>query len=147
MTQEWADYLITTPKIASKDYKFPTNDDYLTIEVFEENGSEKFLVDINRKGTYRLRKCTYLERYQVSQLLIRLDICENKPHRNPDDSVIVGNHVHVYREGYDMRWAYLLKDPLDRGLFKNVTDLVATFYDFCAYCNIRFNGTIQGCVL
>ena len=31
------------------------------------------------------------------------------PHTNPDDQIIGGTHLHIYKEGFDDRWAY----PID----------------------------------
>ena len=62
--------------------------------------------------------------------LLRLDI--GVGHRNPDGQEIQGPHLHIYREGYDAKWAYPL--PIDK--FKNIKDIRATLNDFMKFCNI-----------
>ena len=50
----------------------------------------------------------------------------------PDGEVIVGPHLHVYRENYGDKWAY----PLPPGKFENLDDLYQTFDDFMTECNV-----------
>lgn len=55
------------------------------------------------------------EKHSVSARIARtgtqlMRLCVNgAPHTNPDGAVISGTHLHVYREGYDARYA----DPVD----------------------------------
>ena len=44
-----------------------------------------------------------------------------------------GTHLHLYREGYEDKWAY----PVDRNRFRNPGNIWQAFEDFCQYCNIR----------
>jgi len=44
-----------------------------------------------------------------------------------------GTLLHLYREGYEDKWAYALK-PSE---FSNPREIVRTFEDFCRFCNIR----------
>lgn len=52
-------------------------------------------------------------------------------HTNPDKTDIGGTHLHIYREGYDDKWAL----PLP-GIFTNTNDLVKTLKEFLAYCKV-----------
>ena len=92
---------------------------------------ERFLLDIWR-GTFRLSKFRYQTRGRQVIVLVRLCI-DGAPHTNPDGTRLTGSHLHLYREGYDDKWA----QPLDVGLFSDTTDIARTFEDFCAYCNIQ----------
>lgn len=64
-------------------------------------------------------------------ILVRLEV-DGPPHTNPDGNLITGTHVHLYREGFDDKWAY----PLDVGQFPNPNDIARTFEDFCRYCRV-----------
>ena len=64
-------------------------------------------------------------------VLVRLDI-DGAPHTNPDGQKLEGTHLHIYREGYDDKWAY----PLDPIRFPNPSNLCRAFEDFCGYCNV-----------
>jgi hypothetical protein len=92
---------------------------------------ERFLLDIWR-GTIRLSKLRYQTRGRQVIVLVRLDI-DGAPHTNPDGARLPGTHLHVYREGYDDKWA----QPLDPKRFPDTTDIRRTFEDFCAYCNVQ----------
>ena len=63
-------------------------------------------------------------------MLVRLDF--NSPHRNPDDSEIGVPHLHIYREGYADKWAYLVPE----GMLKNSNDAWQVLQDFMGYCHI-----------
>ena len=64
--------------------------------------------------------------------MLRLDLGGN-PHRNPDGEEINCPHIHVYKEGFGDRWA----KPLDLNSFKNLDNIILTFYDFLNYCNAK----------
>ncbi|WPX08072.1 DUF6978 family protein [Anaerocellum danielii] len=139
--QALADYLIRTEKIIlEKKINFPIVNTSLTLNVIcVDNNSEKILIDINRKGTLKLTRCTYHKRYQTNITLIRLDI-DTKPHRNPDGTKVGPTHIHIYKEGYGDKWAY----PLDEfDCFSNTDDLVQAFIDFCKFCNIKEIPIVQ----
>jgi hypothetical protein len=132
LTQAEADYLIQLPKIFLNPqtiYIPPGTDE--TYELVDENKREKFLLDLWR-GTLRLSKVKYQTRGRKIIVLVRVDI-DGSPHTNPDGTEIGGNHIHLYREGYEDKWAYIL-DPKK---FSNPTDMRKTFEDFCRLCNIR----------
>lgn len=119
---------------------FPTEGNSLSLEGIGVFTKEKYLMDINRKRC-TLKRITYQQRMRKSIVLLRLDI-DNKPHKNPDGSIIGGTHLHVYREGYNDTWAYPLdSDVLNRlkdGFnFKELPSLdqERRFHSFCNLCN------------
>jgi len=65
---------------------------------------ERFLLDIWR-GTLRLTKLKFQNRVRTVVVLLRLDV-DGAPHTNPDGQTFSGSHLHVFREGYDDRWAF-----------------------------------------
>ena len=77
------------------------------------------------------------QKYHLQETIgmVRLEI-DAPPHINPDGTTVGRNHIHIYKENYDLRWAYSLKD-FDIFLFKNTQDIIEIFKDFCKYCNIK----------
>lgn len=143
MEQSTADYLISLEKRINDSYiSLPLVNDKLTLNVQSIDGNETFLLDVNRAGSIRLSRCTFQERYSVTIILVRLDLDDGKSHQNPDGKVIRGPHIHIYKEGYGDRWAYLLSE-IDSFSFSNTLDLLTSFTEFCSYCNISNIPAIQ----
>ena len=91
--------------------------------------AEKFILDIWR-GTISL-KARFQTRARKTVVLVRLDL-NGAPHTNPDGEIIKCPHIHVFREGYDDKWAY----PVDVKKFSDTSEYSIAFSDFCSYCNI-----------
>ena len=83
----------------------PGTDD--TYELAGADHREAFLPDVWR-GTLRLSKLKFQNRVRTAVILVRLDV-DGAPHTNPDGAYLTGTHLHLFREGYEDRWAY----PLD----------------------------------
>lgn len=93
--------------------------------------SERFLLDIWR-GTIKLSKLRYQTRARHVVVLVRLDI-DGAPHTNPDGERLPGTHMHLYREGYEDKWAF----SVDPASFIDLGSVQRSLEDFCVYCNIR----------
>lgn len=101
-----------------------------THELIGADKKERFLLDLSR-GTIRLSKVKLQTRGRIAIVLVRLDV-DGSPHTNPDGSYIGRTHIHLYREGFDDKWAY----PIDPAIFTSLADINETFRSFCGYCNI-----------
>jgi hypothetical protein len=112
-----------------------------TYELAGPNDRERFLLDIWR-GTLRLSKLKFQERVRTAIVLVRLDV-DGAPHTNPDGQRFAGTHIHLFREGYDDKWAY----PVDPTRFKLLTDPGTVFHDFCAFCNIESPPSVQAVIV
>ena len=110
-------------------------------ELAGPNDRERFGLDIWR-GTLRLSKLKFQNRVQIVIVLVRLDV-DGAPHTNPDGQRIGGTHLHLFREGYDDRWAY----PVDPTHFTLLADPGTTFQEFCAFCNIESPPPVQGVIV
>jgi len=144
LTQETVDRLLKiNKKCVEPEIKLPPQGKESSYDVVSEDGREQFLLDVNRVGVIKLSRCTMQERYAVSEQLIRLDLDESKPHRNPDGIVICGAHIHIYKAGYNDAWAYLLAE-LPEFKFSDTQDITQTFIEFCSFCNIDIPDVIQG---
>jgi hypothetical protein len=119
---------------------FPGFGNCLQLEAQSADGHEQFTFDVNRRGQFRLTKCTYQERYARTERLLRLDI-EGPPHVNPDGEEIPCPHLHEYREGYDLKWARPAPSEL---LHSQLWEVLASFLQFCKVDPVpRIQGTIE----
>ena len=132
LTQAEADSLITMGKTFLKPtaIALPPGADE-THELVGDDARERFLLDLWR-GTIRVSKLKFQNRARKVIVLVRLDI-DGAPHTNPDGQRFGGTHLHVYRDGFEDRWAA----PLDPNQFSDPSNFRQAFDDFCRFCNIR----------
>jgi len=116
----------------------PGLDDTHELEALDDR--ERFLLDIWR-GTLRLTKIKFQNRVRTIVVLVRLDV-DGAPHTNPDGQRLSGTHLHLFREGYDDRWAF----PVDPAAFTLLSDPGTTFQEFCAFCRIESPPPVQGVI-
>jgi hypothetical protein len=138
-TQQEADSLIKMAKnfVNQQTIVLPPGTDE-TYDPIGDDKHERFQFDLWR-GTFRLTKVKYQTRSRKVIVLVRLDI-DGSPHTNPDETRLTGTHLHIYREGFEDKWAI----ELDNMLFSNPTDLGQVYQDFCRYCNIADPPPFQG---
>lgn len=99
-------------------------------EIESIDWKELFIMDY-KKGRIDVSKYTLNHRYRTAITLFRIDM--NWAHRNPDWKFIRESHIHVYREWYDIKWAY----PLSKFWFKQSDDINIIFEQVLKYLNIR----------
>ena len=132
LTQSEADALLGLEKRRSdtnhRDY--PGLGGRISVPLTSMDGRERFVLDLHR-SQINLAKGTYQNRGRHDAILARLDF-GGPPHRNPDDEEIGSPHLHLYREGFEDKWAFPV--PLDR--FPNLHDRWQTLADFMRFCNI-----------
>jgi hypothetical protein len=140
LTQVRADQLHAMPKVLSgtAPARFPQPGQFCQLDVVSVDGREAFVIDVNRKGTLKLTKCTYQERYAVIEILVRLDI-DGPVHENPDGVEVPTPHVHMFREGFGDRWAA----PISTADFSDTTDLQKTFTEFLGFCHVQAPANMQ----
>jgi hypothetical protein len=51
--------------------------------------------------------------------------------------------LHLFREGYDDKWAH----PIDPKIFTLLSDPGTTFQEFCTLCNIESPPPVQGVIV
>ena len=139
LTQQRADELMGMPKycVDASPITFPLPGQAIRLQLKSSDNREEFLVDVNRKGRIRLSKCTYQERYEVVEILLRLDVA-GPPHVNPDGQDVPSPHLHVYREGFGGKWA----EPVPPE-FTKLSDLAKTLEHFLMYCKVQKVPLIQ----
>jgi len=141
LTQAEADYLMQLEKLFTSDDPLILGAGSLKITrpLISRDGRGQFLLDVYQ-GSLSLKKYTFQERARVIIPLVRVDVGETLHHTNPGDEVIEGSHIHIYREGYDLKFAC----PLSEFPFHNPDDMIAMFEDFARFCNITMLPQIQG---
>ena len=107
----------------SIEYKFVCNDK-----------EEEFVLNYTR-SSIKLSKITHHLRMRKTIGLLRLDL-DGPPHRNPDGKEIGPNHLHIYKEGYGLKYA--MEIPRDiPDYFTNIENSYQTLLDFLTYCNVE----------
>jgi Family of unknown function (DUF6978) len=143
LTQPEADQLMTMTKHFVRSPATitiaPGADD--TYELAGPGERETFFLDVWR-GTLRLSKLKFQNRARTVVVLARLDI-DGAPHTNPDGQWLSGTHLHLFKEGYDDKWAY----PVDPKVFTVPSDPGKTFKEFCSFCNIESPPPVQGVIV
>ena len=130
LTQAEADALLQIRKWFPPGTAFAVLPGKGVYELESDAPEERFVLDTFR-GTIRLQKVGLQNRARTSVILARLDL-NGAPHTNPDGARIECPHLHVYREGFDDKWAH----PLKQGDFENPHDFAQTLVDFCRFCSI-----------
>jgi hypothetical protein len=132
LTQAEADALIAMRKSFASPMmiSLPPGADQ-THELIGTDERERFLLDLWR-GTIHFPKLKFQTRARRIIVLVRLDI-DGAPHTNPDGARLGGTHLHLYREGYEDKWAY----PLNTNEFSDPGNIRQTLEDFCNFCHIE----------
>jgi len=117
-------------RITNETWYYPSRGRSINIPLQSEDKRNNFMLDLWR-SRLELNKITYQNRAHQIIILVRLDLA-GKPHKNPDDELLTGHHIHLYREGYADKWA----QPVPSGSFSNLSDQWQTLNDFMTYCNV-----------
>ncbi len=91
-----------------KAFGFPPCGKLLELKAHSIDSKHMFQVTINRRGSLKLTKYTYQNRYSNNTILVRIDMDERRGHTNPDGTSVPTPHVHLFREGFDDKFAYPL---------------------------------------
>lgn len=137
LTQTEADTLLQVRKWFVKGTTFVVPSGKQVYGLESDAPQERFIVDTFR-GTIRLQRVTLQNRARTIVILARLDL-NGAPHTNPDGEKIPCPHIHLFREGYDDKWAF----PLDPEQFRDPDDLGQAFVDFCRLCSIELPESFQ----
>lgn len=99
-----------------------------TRKIMSPRRNERFFLNYFASGI-RFSRYTFNHRYRQTVVLLRYD--NDGRHTNPDGQTLTGPHVHLYREGFDDKFAFpmteigvVMDDTPDR--------VVAKILHFCA---------------
>jgi len=134
ITQVEADYLISLSKMPLENdpIEIGREGESIKRELISVDRKERFFMDIWRSGVV-LGKYTLQNRARTVIILVRVDVGDTLEHTNPDDTIVSGSHIHLYREGYDDKFA----SPLHQYPFQNTANIAQTLTDFARYCHIE----------
>ena len=132
--------ILEDKKFLTPSFLFPDDGGKVLLKGAGVSSRTEFIIDVNRNCII-LDKITMQERVYSSIPLLRLDL-DTKPHHNPDDTMVSGNHLHVYREDYDAAFAYELSDPvikklnpsIDLEMLARIQDARERFKLFAKFC-------------
>ncbi len=95
-----------------------------------------FLLDFYR-GSFELTKYTYNNRYRQSIILLRYD--SKGRHTNPDGELLDGPHVHIYREGFNDKFAF----PISEVGVDLVDTMEIVLAKILRFCNVNKIPSIE----
>lgn len=132
LSQTEGDSLLEMPKYASNksDVDLPDFGGNLDLKFSSENGREEFVLNYTRHSINLSKRNHHLRAKKVIGLA-RLDL-DGPPHRNPDGQEVGPRHLHLYREGYALKWAF----EIPENAFPNLDDAYETLIDFMKFCNV-----------
>ena len=91
---------------------------------------EIFLLDFYR-GSFELAKYTINKRYRQTIVLLRYD--NGGRHTNPDGLKFEGSHIHLYKEGYNDKFAF----PISEIGLVETDSMEVVFNKIMHFCNIK----------
>lgn len=91
---------------------------------------EEFVVSFTRSSISLVKRNHHLRGRRVIGLA-RLDL-DGPGHRNPDGVEVGPRHLHVYREGFGLKYAF----DIPAGVFNDLDDAFVTLEDFLGYCRV-----------
>jgi hypothetical protein len=138
LTQHEADTLLKLEKHYrdDKQFVFPTYGGHLQIPLCSDDTREEFVLSV-RRSKIELTKNTLQTRTRKTVILARIDIA-GPLHRNPDGEEVPCPHLHLYREGYNDKWA----EPLPAS-FKKPNDTWETLDAFMDFCTVITKPIIE----
>ena len=110
---------------------YPDAGDSLEVLLISLDETEQFKLTIQPGKIDIYKTSDQLREKTTNIILARLDL-GNVAHRNPDDELIIGPHIHFYKEGHADRFAR----PIDPDVFTDPDDPWKTLQEFMAFCNI-----------
>ena len=137
LTQEEADTLREIEKILINPHKFRIPLQGKTEEYpvcYQIANMDKDNMSISAfHGNKDIFKVSIRLKYNGNIILTRIDSRDQTRHINPDKTIIeaLQPHIHIYREGYDDKFAY----PLPRE-FSDATNVCSLFRDFLSYSHV-----------
>ena len=131
LTQYEADALIKMDKIPAngKSIELPDFGGRVEVQLQSQTGQENFILNYWR-GTINILKRNHNLRGRHTIGLVRLDLGHS--HRNPDGVKIGPRHLHLYREGYGLLWAFKIPETE----FPDLDNTYKTLEDFLKYCHV-----------
>ncbi|HET8810816.1 MAG TPA: hypothetical protein VFM65_11205 [Flavobacteriaceae bacterium] len=107
-----------------------------TREIKAISSKNIFLLDFYR-GSFELTRYTYNKRYRQSIILLRYD--NGGRHTNPDGVSFDGPHVHIFREGFNDKFAF----PVSELNINDTNSIDEVLDKLLQFCNVTKRPTIE----
>lgn len=118
-------------RVSDEEQTFPEGGEVLEIPLLSFDKTENFTLSVTVGRIDLLKTSDQLRLKPENAPLVRIDTgCTI--HKNPDGTIISEPHIHIYKEGYGLKFAY----PLKNYLKTNTDDTYQVLYDFMDYCSI-----------
>ena len=127
--------LLDMEKVFEQEVILPTDVEKKAYNIKSADGTEHFVLNVERGRVFELVKSKLNTSYRKIPI-VRVEF-NSRPHRNPDGQKIGRDHIHIYKEGYGMSWAYDL-ESFNEKYFHTPENFDSLFVDFCSYCNIMY---------
>jgi len=140
ITEDEVKRLISLEKIPTSNQQitYPSAGETIDIQLTSMDKIEMFVLSVG-VGRIDLLKTSNQLRIKTGNIpLVRIDT-GNIQHKNPDGTIIAEPHIHIYKEGYGIRFAYPISDYLET----NPNDPWQVLQDFMDYCKI----IIKPCII
>lgn len=133
LSQSEADRLLGLEKIRTTDdtFIYPSGGEHLEIPISSIDFTEDFIISVVPGKIDIMSTRNQLRCKSGNIILARLDT-GSRPHKNPDGTIIGCPHIHIFKEGYGVRYAY----PVDEKQFPHLDDPFQLLQDFLTFCNI-----------
>ena len=105
-------------------------------EIISLESNDTFILDFSNRGPIELRKFKYNKRYRQSIILLRFE--SSGKHTNPegtDGKVFEGPHIHIYKEGYDDKWAFPVSKIGIENIHSTKSQILVKFLEYCNVSN------------
>lgn len=102
-------------------------------KIVSTESKDTFIMDF-RRASIEVKKYTFNKRFRTAVVLLRFD--SHGRHTNPpgtDEKIFNGPHVHLYREGFEDKWAF----PVEELGVKDASSMLDVFNQITNYCNIE----------
>ena len=107
-----------------------------TRQINSTTTKEAYLLDFYR-GSFEISKYTVNKRYRQTIILLRYD--NGGRHTNPDGETFQGAHVHLYKEGYNDKFAY----PVSKIGVDETDNIETVFNKVMQFCNVKGVPSIE----
>ena len=103
--------------------------------IIDEHEDIEFMLNVYRGRIEESRFSLHLRFKEYHHHLVRIDIHPSNNHINPDNTKVIGSHIHIYSNEFEPRDSVAI--PINESDFPLVENLLDAFHKFLEYNNIE----------
>ena len=107
-------------------------------EIIAPETGDSFMLDFYN-GRIEFKKFSINKRYRNTIILIRY--CSHGVHTNPDGIQFTGSHLHLYKEGFDDKFAVGI-GTIGATSSSTIVEVLEKFLDYCKIQRISISATL-----